>query len=147
MNLFRIPAPLPAWILIAAVAALAPLAAVAATKAEADQAQARYRQERADCASGRTNQEPAACLKEAVNARADALRGGLNDGSADYARNASLRCNRLPEADRKDCIARMDGAGTTTGSAATGGIYRELVTREVVTPADAPPKRAPATPL
>jgi hypothetical protein len=147
MNLFRIPAPRPAWILIVAVAAFAPMVAGAATKAETDQAQARYRQERADCVSGRTNQERAACLKEAVNARADALHGGLNDGTADYVRNASLRCNRLAEADRQDCIARMGGVGTTTGTAATGGIYRELVTREVVTPADAPPKRAPATPL
>jgi hypothetical protein len=147
MNLFRIPARRPAWILIAALAAFAPLVADAATKAEADQAQARYRQERADCTSGRTSQEPAACLKEALNARAAALHGGLDDGAVDYVRNASLRCERLPESDRRDCTARMGGAGTTTGSAATGGIYRELVTREVVTPADAPPKRAPTTPL
>jgi hypothetical protein len=147
MNLFRIPARRPAWILIAALAAFAPFVADAATKAEADQAQARYRQERAACTNGRSNQDTATCLKEAVNARADALRGGLDDGAADYVRNAGLRCNRLPDSDRKDCLARIAGAGTTTGSAATGGIYRELVTREVVTPADAPPKRAPATPL
>jgi hypothetical protein len=36
----------------------------------------------------------------------------------------------LPTADREDCIARMTGQGTTTGSAATGGVYRELVTTQ-----------------
>ena len=34
--------------------------------------------------------------------------------------------------DRVACLARMDGAGVTLGSVEEGGIYRELVVREVV---------------
>jgi hypothetical protein len=48
-----------------------------------------------------------------------------------YARNVFKRCDPLTEPDRSDCVARMQGKGTTTGSVAAGGIYRELVTREV----------------
>jgi hypothetical protein len=62
-------------------------------------------------------------------------------------RNALKRCEPLPEQDRKDCLARMQGQGTTSGSVAGGGIYRELVTREVVVaePAQAQPV-TPAVP-
>ena len=55
-----------------------------------------------------------------------------------YARNALKRCEPLSEPDRGDCVARMQGGGTTSGSVAGGGIYRELVTRE--------PSVAPASP-
>lgn len=44
---------------------------------------------------------------------------------------ALQRCAPLPEPDRRDCVARIQGQGTKTGSVAAGGIYRELVTREV----------------
>jgi len=47
--------------------------------------------------------------------------------------------------DRADCEARMRGQGTTSGSAAPGGIYRELVTRTVgpVEPAASAAEPAP----
>jgi hypothetical protein len=84
--------------------------------------------------TGQSGQSLQTCLKEAGAAHAQALRGDLDDGAADYARNANLRCLRLPDEQRQACAARMAGAGTTTGSAATGGIYRELVTTEPVKP-------------
>ena len=51
------------------------------------------------------------------------------------AENALKRCTPLPEELRRDCEARMRGAGTVSGSVEAGGIYRELVTRYVDTDA------------
>ena len=102
------------------------------------------------CKSGRSNQDLATCMREAGAALAEAKRGGLGDGTAPYAANQTLRCDPLPEDQRKDCIARMQGQGTTSGSVAGGGIYRELVTREVGAPSAAvpvePTRTAPASP-
>ena len=64
-------------------------------------------------------------------------------------RNALRRCEPLRDPDRQDCVARIRGEGTTSGSVAEGGIYRELVTREVgAMPAPEPgvPPAAPAPP-
>ena len=55
-----------------------------------------------------------------------------------YARNALERCKALPEPDRNDCVLRMQGRGTTSGSVEGGGIYRELVT---IIPGEAPAPR------
>lgn len=133
--------------LLGAAALAAPLLAAPATASA--ELQARYRQERAACTNGQSNQDRATCLREADAAYAEARKGGLGDGSAPYTANATQRCARLPEADRADCAARMKGQGSTSGSAATGGIYRELTTREVVLPNPAPaavPASAPVVP-
>lgn len=108
----------------AAPPATAPGAAASGT------AQARYAQEVALCKSGASHQDRATCLREAGAALAEARRGDLDDGSAPYAANQLKRCDPLPGDQRQDCIARMQGQGTTSGSVAGGGIYRELVTRE-----------------
>lgn len=92
------------------------------------------------CGAG---QDVATCAKEAGAAKAEARRGLLNNGDADYARNARARCDALPASDRQDCRARIDGQGTTRGSVKEGGIYRELITREVGVP---PSPMAPAVP-
>lgn len=97
---------------------------------ELSAARARYAQEVALCKSGRSHQDRATCLQEAGAALAEAKRGALDKGTADLEANRILRCNPLPEDQRKDCIARMQGQGTTSGSVEGGGIYRELVTRE-----------------
>lgn len=115
-------------------------------KAELNAAQARYKQDVAVCNSGHSNQDRATCLREAGAALANARRGLLDDGGANYQRNQSQRCTPLPQEQRADCIARMQGGGTTSGSVAGGGVYRELVTVEVgAVPADADHKPA-ATP-
>ncbi|HUG22293.1 hypothetical protein [Piscinibacter sp.] len=118
--------------------ALGSTSALAADKTATANAQARYQQERAACLSGQSNQDRATCLQEAGAAFAQAKREGLNDGpAAQYQNNALQRCEALPGDDRQACVARMQGQGTTTGSVATGGIYRELVTREIVSPSTA----------
>lgn len=105
--------------------------AVAAESTAVQEASRRYEQDRAACASGRSNQDRATCLREAVAALAEVKRGRTINDNVSYLHNARARCEVLQDADRTDCEARMNGQGTTTGTAAGGGIYRELVTREV----------------
>ena len=98
------------------------------SKAELGQALAAHKDSVAKCRSGQTNQSRTDCLREADNALQTARLGGHDDAGASHASNRRLRCAPLPEDQRADCMARMSGAGTTSGSAATGGIIRELVT-------------------
>lgn len=87
-----------------------------------------YQQARAKCLGGQSHQDQATCLKEAAAAAAEARRGALEAGAAaDYQRNARVRCEPLPAAQREACIARIQGQGRAEGSVAGGGIYRELV--------------------
>jgi hypothetical protein len=132
---------------LALAATLACGSAFAADKTAAAAAQARYLQERAVCNSGQSNQDRATCLKEAGAALAQARHEGLDDGAAPYRRNATQRCEVLRDDDRRACEARMQGEGTTSGSAAAGGIYREFVTREPAAPPPAAPSDAPASPV
>lgn len=121
------------------------LCIAAAIPASADtlaEMQALHRRERAVCTSGNSPQPRVTCLREADAAYQEALHGGLSQAKAEtYLRNALRRCLPLPKDQRRDCEARMRGQGSTTGDVNSGGIYRELVTRE---PAAAPPK-APAS--
>jgi hypothetical protein len=82
------------------------------------------------------------CLSEASTLAASTRPSRPEENAQQLARNAVQRCAPLPEPDRRDCVARIQGQGTTTGSVAAGGIYRELVTREVA----AVPEAAPAVP-
>ena len=97
--------------------------------AQATDALATYKADRAACMSGATNQDRATCLKEAGAAREERTRSGLgsNTDQARLESNRLRRCDYQPPADRHDCIRRMNGEGTTTGSVQSGGIYRELV--------------------
>lgn len=115
-----------AWL----AAAVASSPALAAGKATLSEAQARYQRELVACQSADYIGDRQACRRDAAAARAD--RAALKDGTdaAQHTRNAMKRCEPLPEGDRLDCRARMEGVGTTTGSAASGGIYRELVTTQ-----------------
>ncbi len=91
-------------------------------------AQATYKSDRAACMQGQTGQDRATCLKEAGAALQEAKRGRIDDGQAEFDRNRLLRCDKQPEADRADCVRRMNGEGTTSGSVQGGGVLRELVT-------------------
>lgn len=130
-------APIPAfrWRRLALAAALGACCAGGAVAAPNASADAAYRQEVARCNSGQSPQDRATCLKEARNAHADALRGRLDNGQANFRANAQARCDRLPPTDKQDCIDRMHGKGTVSGSVEGGGIYRESVT---VVPAEQP---------
>lgn len=106
----------------------ATLASAADRGKQLSSAQSIYQQDRAACMSGQTNQDRATCLREAGAALQEARRGGLDDRQGEYERNRLLRCDSQPAEDRQDCVRRMSGEGTTSGSVAGGGILRELVT-------------------
>ena len=106
----------------------ATLASAADRGKQLSSAQAIYQQDRAACLSGQTNQDRATCLREAGAALQEARRGGLDDRRGEYERNRLLRCDSQPAEYRQDCVRRMSGEGTISGSVAGGGILRELVT-------------------
>jgi len=92
-------------------------------------AAARYEVERAVCLRGESHQDLTTCMREAGAAYKQAKQHGLDDDeSSQFAANRLQRCERLPDEQRRDCVARMQGLGTISGSVAGGGIYRELVT-------------------
>lgn len=135
----------PAWALLALLTAATAAPAFGADKSAAAEARARYLSERALCTSGQSQQDRATCLQEAAAAYAEARRGLLGNDSPDAIRaNQLRRCEALPTPERQDCVARMQGSGTTSGSVAAGGIYRELVTITVGPAASAAAASAPA---
>lgn len=123
----------PLWVLLVLSAAMGASSALAASKSGPSDSQARYQRDVAACQVAPPGTDKAACLREAgaVRASREPVSADLDPGR--FARNALKRCEPLPEPDRSDCVARLQGKGTTSGSVAGGGIYRELVTREVVT--------------
>ena len=124
----------------AAVALLCASPAVfAADKAAATlSAKGRLQHDRAVCARIRDQGERDECLSEASTLYAGTQPSHADENPAQLMRNALKRCDALREPDRQDCVLRMQGQGTTTGSVVGGGIYRELVTREVGEPATKP---------
>ncbi len=100
----------------------------AATPPADMQAQARFDDERAVCLRGESNQAQSVCLKEAGAAFEAARHGQLESNAAANERNRLLRCQPLPQPERDECNKRMQGEGTSQGTAASGGILRELVT-------------------
>ena len=100
-----------------------------AEPADVDQADTRYLQDRIHCHQGPPGADKSACLRRAVASWNQAKRHASATTDERYQRNKLERCESLPDDLRTDCVARMHGEGTTTGSVAAGGIYRELVTR------------------
>ena len=127
---------------MAAALLLAPALAAAAPSASAELANAQtiYAKERSACLAGASQQERAACLKEAGAALAEARRSRL--GNAEDARalrrNAVQRCAAVRAEDSDHCRRMALGEGTVSGSAAAGGVVKELVTQEPA--ASAPPR-------
>jgi uncharacterized membrane protein len=64
----------------------------------------------------------------------------LDADPAQYMRNALVRCDSLKGDDQKDCLSRIRGGGTVSGSVEGGGLYRELVTIIPGKPAEESPK-------
>lgn len=119
---------------VAALLALPPAGAQGTIDREA---QTSFQREAAAC-RGSKRQDRADCMREAAAARDEARRGRLADRGASYERNAAQRCDRLPDDERRDCLMRVQGKGTASGSVDGGGIYRETVTR---TPGPVPPPK------
>jgi hypothetical protein len=111
-----------------AVAALLLAGVAAAADVNPSEAQARYQQDRAACTSGQSQQDRATCLREAGAALQESARGQSGGGQSAYEQNQLLRCDRLTADEREDCLRRMRGEGTVSGSVEGGGIYRELRT-------------------
>ena len=107
-----------------------------AGSALAETPQQAYQRERAVCLAGQSPQDRTTCLKEAGAALAEARRGGLTPASGAEAE----RCNALDGIERAACVARMNGAGTVSGSVEGGGVLRELTVREVM-PSGSPPQQ------
>jgi hypothetical protein len=85
-----------------------------------------YQTDRQRCLSGQTGQSQASCLQEAgaVLQQPPSQQGEV---SADVlAKNALQRCDAFADDARQSCIARMRDDASVQGSAATGGILREL---------------------
>lgn len=116
-----------------AVSALACAAVMLASPAQAasNASSSNYQQARQACLNGQTYESRDVCLKEAAAAAAESKKGNLTDTPDRYRQNALARCNVLPQADREDCVRRVQGDGTVSGSVGEGGIFRE--TRTVVT--------------
>jgi hypothetical protein len=100
----------------------------AAAAADMSEAQSRYQKERAACINGQSHQDRATCLQEAGAAMQEARRGNLGGGMDQYEQNQLRRCDAHLTEDREDCLRRMRGEGTISGSVEGGGIYRELRT-------------------
>lgn len=94
-------------------------------------ARARYARESAACSRIAEHGARANCLSEASTRLAATQPTAPGESPEVLRQNALRRCEALPDAERKDCIARMQGLGTVSGSVEGGGLYRELVTREV----------------
>lgn len=128
--------------LLVMVAALAAGAAWSAPDSGRASAAARYEVERAMCLRGESTQDRDTCLREAGAAYAQAKRGGLpHEEETRFEANRLQRCEPLPADQRRDCIARMQGQGTVSGSVGGGGIYRELVTIVDGDPMPSEPRR------
>ncbi|WP_372658193.1 hypothetical protein [Hydrogenophaga sp.] len=125
----------PLWSLLALGAALAASPVLAAGQTGSSEAQARYQRDVAACKIAPQGSDKAACLREAGAVRASQKPERTDADPGRFERNALKRCEPLPEPDRGHCVARIQGQGVTNGSVASGGIYRELTTREPVLPA------------
>jgi hypothetical protein len=121
------------------------VSAFAAGKASPSTAQQRRQAETNQCMKIADEDVRMPCISDATARYDDAQPYVPDPDPGRYARNVFKRCDPLAEPDRSDCVARMQGKGTTTGSVAAGGIYRELVTREVA-PVVAPPANAASAP-
>jgi hypothetical protein len=106
------------------LAAAATHAALAGVQADA---QERYRQEMDYCNSGKSSQPITVCRTEARNALAEAKRGTLSNGAAEYSRNSVRRCAEFQGDERAACEARVFGPARIEGSVEGGGVLRESV--------------------
>ena len=88
-----------------------------------------------------TNEDRATCLKEAGAALAEARKGNLTSGDGQLRKNAGERCKVLTGDERTDCIARMSGEGSASGSVGGGGVLREKVTIVPGTPSQPAPTK------
>ena len=130
----------------AALLAMASASAQVATSFTGADGSGSFASEHASCMAGKTQQAQATCLEEARNAEADRKRGVLQEKSAgSYTANEMRRCEVFGPGteDRAACIARVQGAGESSGNVAGGGVVREVET--IVLPPSGQVRIAPKT--
>ena len=93
---------------------------------DARQREREYQQDRQLCLSGQSNQDQATCLREAGAVRQQNTAAQSQASAEEMAANALRRCDVFNGDARQSCLARMQGQGSVQGSAAAGGILREL---------------------
>lgn len=105
----------------------AALACTTALAQPANDARARYEEERRACMTQNTQDSQATCLREASAARDAAAKGQLSSPGTAAEANARERCKVFQEAaDQAECVRRLES--TASGSVAGGGLLRESVT-------------------
>lgn len=140
MNAVRNLSSSAACALFVALLAFGAAPTLAAVKSEAARSPASTKPVRAGCPYGIATDGSVNCMTRADFEVARSRQAALDADPAQYLRNALVRCESLKGDDRQDCVSRIQGQGTTTGSVEAGGIYRELVTREVGVPAAVAPE-------
>jgi len=95
--------------------------------------QAQHQRDVATCQSGASGQPLETCLREAAAARQERDRQNLTAESPEQLRQNELaRCNRLPEAQRENCVSKMTSPTEVQGSVQGGGVIRK---KEIPVPA------------
>lgn len=130
---FKTRLPILALLMCGTIAAVPAWAAPTTDPAELAELAARHRQERATCLKVQETEARADCVLDADVAYGHAKRNRASDIDPPFAKNVSLRCDALSGDANRDCLSRMAGEGTVSGSVAGGGIYRELVVLETMT--------------
>jgi hypothetical protein len=92
------------------------------------------------CAYGIAQDGTKNCMSKAEYDITTSRQNVLDADPEQYMRNALIRCDSLKGDDRKDCLSRIRGGGTVSGSIEGGGLYRELVTIIPGKPAGEAPK-------
>jgi hypothetical protein len=88
--------------------------------------QSTYQVERQRCLTGQISQTQTSCLQEAGAVLQQTRSPEDQLDPKQLAENKLKRCNALSGDERQSCIYRMQGQGRVNGSAASGGILREL---------------------
>jgi hypothetical protein len=88
--------------------------------------QSTYQIERQRCLTGHTGQTQSSCLQEAGAVLQQPRRLDDQVDAKQLTENALQRCNAFTGDERQSCIDRTQGHGSVQGSAASGGILREL---------------------
>jgi hypothetical protein len=135
MSTSRTPWSKPIPLVALLFAALACSASWADYQGGTPEARARYARESAACGRIADHDTRANCLSEASTRYRSTLPLVPEESPEVLRQNALRRCEPLPDDQRRDCVARIQGHGTVSGSVESGAIYRELVTREIVLPA------------
>ena len=124
--------------LLVAITAFGSSSVLAAGNATTADTKAKDQRPAGSCQYGPSTDGNAGCMTKADSDETRSRQAALDRDPTQYMRNALVRCDRLTGDDRQDCVLRISGKGTTSGSVEGGGIYRELVTREVAVPQPAP---------